>query len=267
MLKQVSHRTNPIGETRGVTLIEILLVIAIIAILAALLMPVFTSSKDQSVRIKCVSNLAQLGKAFQTYLSDWNGVYPSPGGRYGEYNCWSQTGDGGLVRYVRSKGGVGTVWCCPVLKKWDGIYPARTYGMNSCLRGSGGGYDWFDRDYNTFLKRVHDRQWHIYGCPENLMDSPRRTILLYEGIPVTPAWNYAEDYIYRCGDWTCVRGYYLETRKYNNTRDSWLAWHGIRSNYLYCDGHVACRIPCKMKVPEYLNTTPDEVVEWKVKKK
>ncbi len=61
---------------RAFTLVELLIVIAIIAILAALLLPALASAKEKSKRIACISNLRQLGIAIHTYASDWNGKIP-----------------------------------------------------------------------------------------------------------------------------------------------------------------------------------------------
>ncbi len=58
------------------TLIELLVVIAIIAILAALLLPALRNAKFMAKSILCISNLKQMGTAFELYLSDNNGRLP-----------------------------------------------------------------------------------------------------------------------------------------------------------------------------------------------
>jgi len=57
------------GYYSGFTLIELLVVIAIIAILAAILFPVFASTKESAKRIKCLSNLRQLSSAWLMYAN------------------------------------------------------------------------------------------------------------------------------------------------------------------------------------------------------
>jgi prepilin-type N-terminal cleavage/methylation domain-containing protein/prepilin-type processing-associated H-X9-DG protein len=61
---------------KGFTLIELLVVIAIIAILAAILFPVFARTKEKARMTACASNLKQLGLAFATYRTDYDGRMP-----------------------------------------------------------------------------------------------------------------------------------------------------------------------------------------------
>lgn len=58
------------------TLIELLIVIAIIAILAAILFPVFASAREKARQTTCASNEKQLGLAIIQYTQDYDETYP-----------------------------------------------------------------------------------------------------------------------------------------------------------------------------------------------
>lgn len=55
------------------TLIELLTVVAIIALLAGLLLPALATAREKGKRVSCASNLHQIGIALQSYASD-NGL-------------------------------------------------------------------------------------------------------------------------------------------------------------------------------------------------
>lgn len=64
----------------GFTLIELMIVIAIIAILAAILVPNFIRARAQGQLTACKSNLKNIGTAMEMYSTDWSGKYPDDGG-------------------------------------------------------------------------------------------------------------------------------------------------------------------------------------------
>lgn len=62
---------------RRFTLIELLMVVAIICILAGLLLPVLSKAKAKSYQIECSNNLKQLGISSALYYSDYDGWLPN----------------------------------------------------------------------------------------------------------------------------------------------------------------------------------------------
>jgi prepilin-type N-terminal cleavage/methylation domain-containing protein len=62
-------------RARAFTLIELLIVIAIIAILAAILLPVLAAAQEKGKRAQCINNLRQVGVASLMYAGDNNDVF------------------------------------------------------------------------------------------------------------------------------------------------------------------------------------------------
>jgi len=65
--------------SRAFTLIELIVVLAIIAILMSMIYPMYMSMSERAKATKDMSNLRQIGLATQTYLNDSDGILFSPG--------------------------------------------------------------------------------------------------------------------------------------------------------------------------------------------
>lgn len=97
-MKDLAARERRIGRSRQFTLIELLIVIAIIAILAAMLLPALGKARETAQRIKCVGNSKQIGMMIHGYADNNRGNLPplsySPG--TWPVACLSLAGDAGL---------------------------------------------------------------------------------------------------------------------------------------------------------------------------
>ena len=94
---------------RGFTLVELLVVMAIMAALAGLLLPVLGRAREKGRRTVCMANLKQIGLAIHMYAEDYYERFPG--------NGVEDTGSSemGLLfpRYINAP----TVWDCPGDKK------------------------------------------------------------------------------------------------------------------------------------------------------
>lgn len=75
-------------KKKGFTLVELLVVVAIIALLVAILAPALSRVKQQAERIVCGTNLRGLGNACMVYATSFEGEFPIQGQGYDVEHDW-----------------------------------------------------------------------------------------------------------------------------------------------------------------------------------
>ena len=158
----------------GFTLIELLIVIGIIAVIAAILFPVFASVRERGRRTACLSNERQLGMAMLEYVADSGETFP--GGSLWAGDKWvSET-----YPYVKSA----ALFQCPS----DGStaryevpvgFIRVSYGLNSDLA----------RHQFTTVPPTYKVILPAEGFSLAALAAPAKTILFFEVGPAGAALN------------------------------------------------------------------------------
>jgi prepilin-type N-terminal cleavage/methylation domain-containing protein len=68
---------------RAFTLVELLVVIAVIGVLAGLLLPALSAAKGNAKRTTCLNNLREVNQGTRMYYDDSNDASPAPNHSYG----------------------------------------------------------------------------------------------------------------------------------------------------------------------------------------
>jgi prepilin-type N-terminal cleavage/methylation domain-containing protein/prepilin-type processing-associated H-X9-DG protein len=119
---------------KAFTLVELLVVIAVIGILAGLLLPTLSKTKESGKSIACLNNLHQIGIGLQLYVSDNQNLLPSMD------NVSTNTPPGTgkppinvvLLTYV---GGNSNVFGCPSDNENQFLLTGSSYFWNNLLNG------------------------------------------------------------------------------------------------------------------------------------
>jgi prepilin-type processing-associated H-X9-DG protein len=223
-------------------LIEMLVVVALIALLVALLVPSLHSAREFALTAVCLSNLRQTEMGVQAYSSNFNGVIPSCGWVY------SGNRDSGI-----------NVWT-PTFSPGNPLDP--TYFPNAkgihCPKNNGGAYaqvwshdDWIDpaiingaapnenTGYHKYIVQAHVT---LPACYLMLADS---AIIQSTGTDSSHTYNAVlpggGPYPTPCFDpghaFPGASGFSLSEIWSGGTPGLWLA-HSNRANAAFLDGHA-----------------------------
>jgi prepilin-type processing-associated H-X9-DG protein len=133
----------------GFSLIDLLMVAAIVTVLSSLLLPAIRLVRETARGVQCQGSLRQIGVGMQTYIDENRGYYPTARqdgvvGAYGTYRHWFEqvqdsldSGDqdrSGTVDRRDLQGAARNVLKdCPSRRPTTQIFQYG-YGMNGCLR-------------------------------------------------------------------------------------------------------------------------------------
>jgi len=246
----VNGSRQPSRRSPAFTLVELLTVIALIAILAALLLPALSRAEARAIEAKCAANLRSWGQAFYIYASDHNGCLPHTDDagrneppftfdpRHPEHECGYVDvlpPAMGLRSWREFPGGqkpAGGVWQCPSAR------PLPDSAYSSSFKPSAQG--WHSYAMNSYLAHAFP-----YGLPFGASPQPSflklerctrlpKTILMFEQT-LDPRQGYGQaGGLDTAGRYTAEDPRALGER--HPRRRAVLA-----GNVLYLDGHVGWR--------------------------
>lgn len=187
------------------TLIEVLVVVAVIAMLLAILLPSLSRVRTQAAAVQCRSNLKQLAAGWLLFLNDNRGAFPQGinmdlkyGGKAG-----SRAGFGGskpLNRYVGLGGqaiGGGEVFRCPAEPMTPTLFDSygTSYRTNLMLIGQDRIFVSTKSPCRDVLNKVSAR---LPGIKRDQVDNDARLVLMgdypwvnhwYETFPPEASWH------------------------------------------------------------------------------
>ncbi len=218
----------------GFTLVELLVVVAIISVLVALLLPALNSARDRARTLQCLGQLKSIGGALQMYAGEYNGYItldynPEYGwgwvagdwpGKLGPYLGLGRTPSDGFYNVVRMM--------CPVarVKIEAHMPPAQLYNYHA-------GYA-----FNNVLDRD---TWNM---------NDRRVVKPPKLDNLNPDLVYLCDGVLSFSSWYCVNGlfaldydhdpYNYPEYRHNGGMNRFGSDYdmGNAANFLFVDGHA-----------------------------
>jgi general secretion pathway protein G len=198
------------------TLFELLAVISIVSILAAILIPITAKVRSSARASSCVSNLRQIGAAFHLYAQEHQQKFPAPQDSNDDYWFWvlqpyvSSPVDDDFTNYNQ----LNPIFTCPEWDRhrneWGMDVPDIGFSMSAALTGT------FSSDRQTMIDQI---------------DEPSRTVLVLENYSTnTPYFPFSSGQTV-----ADIVPLFFETPQ--NVPQG-VGRHEHRANYLFADGHV-----------------------------
>ncbi len=207
------------------------MVIAIIAILAALLLPTLARAKIKGKRIACLSNMRQVGMALHMYETDYGGKLPNPGGSGGggsTYDFNSPFAADNPLKQLRPYVGAKDPWSRTPVYICPGAQPMTKPAYAPTAQSS----------TDIILSQL------VLDKGMGKMGRPARTVIMQEHYVLMgilwyePEWTGTPDTYTQWHTWTASAA--LEwsgppgREHYNNL-------HEQGGNLIWCDGHAEYR--------------------------
>jgi prepilin-type N-terminal cleavage/methylation domain-containing protein len=181
------YRPHP-GNHSAFTLVEMLVVIAVIGVLAAMLLPALSRAKERGNQISCRDNLHQLAIAFTLYYSENKEYFPAPGSKtlYGpqpeDWIWWQQYRDITESSIAKDIGKFNAkVFTCPMDRdalalQAQGELPDDPYRYSYSLTS----YDLTSAQINPGMSTIITKDHKVYPFKSTSIRNPSSKIMLVE---------------------------------------------------------------------------------------
>jgi prepilin-type N-terminal cleavage/methylation domain-containing protein/prepilin-type processing-associated H-X9-DG protein len=242
--RRVRTRFRFFGSDDGFSLLELLVVIAVISVLASIMLPVFAAAKAAGSRAKCAAQLKQLAIAALAYAEDNGSRFvpaapdiDAPGGGlirwHGVRKDTSSPFDprlGPLWQYMSKSGGLKE---CPSAP-WKSTAPASRDGFESGCGGYG-----YNRDYvgGSYYRNPFPLSARLASTLSDVR-VPSRTVMFTDAAMPCTTWRIPQihliEYSFCEPPYAVMNGSTTRWR----TSPSIHFRHSGRASVAWCDGHV-----------------------------
>jgi prepilin-type N-terminal cleavage/methylation domain-containing protein/prepilin-type processing-associated H-X9-DG protein len=228
---------------RAFTLVELLVVVAIIAVLVGLLLPAVQAARAAARRTQCINNMRQIGLAIHQYADTHRGQFPLLAYHNTVQNSKTEEEKSWIATIAPHLENVDEIRLCPEdrarMEKEDYAENVVTsYAMNGYLRKGGSANTAGLPPVLVDALKAADKD--LADTMNDLLDT-HSTIVLFEGIAFQLSRHY--DHVH-CYSW------FSEANLANRAAPHFAVYKevekevaldrhpGETANYLYADGHV-----------------------------